>query len=423
MSDTGSVALNWTQFSLLLDRSWCEHARSNAAERLPHRLLASTRSFFETDVRKQELEAWCLKLSGLHELCVCLADEHEQVRRARGVIDPEQIVVRFPERPMSLLPMCWNATVSLATQKQEDAPAFENMPTEMAANLTLFPASTNLAYASPRVREWSMGRTISATALVQSLDLIPEGDPARMRGLIRIHVIEDGLQATAFSDRDVFRIALPLGEQRGACVDLWTRKVESPERGIIVTGQTDLLSLDEWTLLTRAVGMVRSSVDMAVYRALSPADDLYSCGMLLLRALLGADEPRWTRACEQLPLIVEGLQPVVQGLDEDDQYAIHVRIKDRVRESTDGFEAEGRIPEALWWDAVVAVFRACSTIRGFSYAGDGVTYDPSPVRRLARDLESLVSRARIELFEAGERDGMLRRACDRAIDRCAAGVS
>ncbi len=423
MSDTESSTLNWNEFCLLLDRSWCEPARSNAAERLPHRLLASTRSFFEADVRKQELEAWCLKLSGLRELCVCLADEHEQVRRARGVIDPEQIIVRFSEGPVSLLPMCWRATVSLEPRDQHHPPTYENMPIQMAEDLTTFPASTNLAYASRQVREWPMGRTISATVLVQAVDQIPEDDPAHIRGLIRVHVIDENLQATAFSDRDVFRMALPLGEHRGPCVEIWTRKVESPERGIIVTGQTDLLSPDEWKMLTRAVGMARSSVDIGVYRAVSPADDVYSCGMLLLRALLGTDEVRWTRACEQLPLIVEGLRPVVQGLDEDDHYAIHVRIKERVRESSDCFEARGGIPEALWWDAVVALFRACSNIRGFSAASDSVTYDPSPARRLAKALESLARRVRSELFEADERDEMVLRACERAMDRCAAGVS
>ncbi len=169
--------------------------------------------------------------------------------------------------------------------------------------------------------------------------------------------------------------------------------------------------------------MVRSSVDTAVYRALSPADDLYSCGMLLLRALVGTNEPRWTRACEQLPSILEGLQPVVQGLDEDDHYAIHVRVKERVRESTDCFETRGRIPEALWWDAVVVLLQACSTIPGFSDVSSAMTDEPSPARRLARRLEALTLRARSELFEAGERDEILRRACDRAIDRCAAGVS
>lgn len=423
MSDTESSTLNWNEFCLLLDRSWCEPARANAAERLPHRLLASTRSFFDTDIRKQELEAWCLKLSGLRELCVCLADEQEQVRRARGVIDAEQIIVRFSVRSASLLPMCWRAAVSLAPRDLHHPPTYEKMPIQMAEDLTTFPASTNLAYASPRVREWPMGRTISVTALVQAVDQIPEDDPAHLRGLIRVHVIDESLQATAFSDRDVFRMALPLGEHRGPCVEVWTRKVESSERGIIVIGQTDLLSPDEWTLLTRAVGMVRSSVDTAVYRALSPADDLYSCGMLLLRALVGTDEPRWTRACEQLPSILEGLQPVVQGLDEDDHYAIHVRVKERVRESTDCFETRGRIPEALWWDAVVVLLQACSTIPGFSDVSSAMTDEPSPARRLARRLEALTLRARSELFEAGERDEILRRACDRAIDRCAAGVS
>lgn len=204
---------------------------------------------------------------------------------------------------------------------------------------------------------------------------------------------------------------------------LWTRKVESPERGIIVTGQTDLLSLDEWKPLTRVVGMARSSVDMAVYRALSPPDDLYSCGMLLLHALLGADEPRRIRAFDLVPSIAEALQPAVQGLGEDDHYAVHVRVKERIRESTDCFEAGAGIPEFLWWDAVVAIFRACSQIRGFSDALDTVNYDPSPARRLARALESLARRARIELFEAEKRDAMMVRACDRALDRCAMGVS
>jgi hypothetical protein len=142
--------------------------------------------------------------------------------------------------------------------------------------------------------------------------------------------------------------------------------------------------------------------------------------MLLLRALLGAEKRRWDRACEQLPSIVYGLQPSVQGLDED-YYTIHVRVRDRLRESADCFEAGG-IPEVLWWDALVAVFRACSAIQGFSYAGEATVYEPSPARLLARDLESLARRARIELFETDERDAMILRVCDRAMDRLGTGA-
>lgn len=415
MLDAAQAALTWNEYCHRLDGSWCEPAR--AYER------GSAQYFFEANQEKRWLEVWCLKLAGMYQVCVSLAEEHEQVRRARGAIGPEQVVVQVPEHCASTLPILWSTAVSLTTRESEQPPVSESMPVDMAFSMTVPPMNTNFFYAAPQVRDWPMGKTVSATALVQSVDPSPQDDPDRMKGLIRAHLIVDGLRAEEFSDRDVFRVPLPLGENRGAHVDLWTRKVESPERGIIVAGQTAPMSLDEWSMLTRAVGAVRSSVDIAVYRAASPADDVYSCGMLLLHALFGADEQRWTQVCEQLPVIVGGLQPVVQGLDEDDHHAVHVRIKDRVRESADCFDTNGHIPEALWWDAVVAVLRACSNIRGFSYVSDMVTYDPSPVRRLALELESLTRRARIELFEAGERDAMIVRACDRAMDHLVAGVS
>jgi hypothetical protein len=265
-----------------------------------------------------------------------------------------------------------------------------------------------------------MGKTMSVTALVQSADPIPNDDQTHMRGLIRVHVIADGIHGKDFSDRDVFRVSLPSSESRGPSVELWARKVESPERGMIVSGMTDAVSLESWNLLTNAVGTVRSSAKITVYRAASPAHDVYSCGMLLLQALLGAEERRWDRACEQFSSIVYGLQPIVQGLD-DDHYTIHVRVRDRLRESADCFEAGG-IPEVIWWDALVAVLRACSAIQGFSYASEATVYEPSPARLLARDLESLARRARVELFEAGERDAMILRVCDRAMDHLGAGV-
>lgn len=295
------------------------------------------------------------------------------------------------------------------------------MPAEMAYSLTMMPVGVNLVYAAPLVREWPLGRKLSVTAIVQSADPIPDDDQANMKGLARVHVIADGLNSRDFSDRDVFRASLPISGSRGACVELWTRKIESPERGIIVSGMTDTLSLDSWSRFTRSVGEVRSAAEIAVYRAASPAHDVYSCGMLLLRALLGSDERRWSRACELVPSLAEGLEPIVQGLAEDDDYTIHLRVRDRLRESADCFEAE-HIPDAIWWDALVAVLRACSRIRGFSYADEATLYEPSPARLLARDLASLARRARIELFEAGERDAMILRVCDRAMDHLGAGV-
>jgi hypothetical protein len=371
--------------------------------------------------QKRPIEKLCIKLALLNQLCVLVADEHERSHRSHGVIGPEQVLVQVPEQRTSILPVRWRAQLSLVVDDQDRSSSFENMPAELACSLAMLPDVGSSVYAAPLVREWPLGRKVSVTALVQSADPIPDDDQANMKGLARVHVIADGLHSRDFSDRDIFRVSLPISRSRGASVELWARKVESPERGIIMSGMTDAMSLDSWKLFARTVGDVRSSAEIAVYRAASPAYDVYSCGMLLLRALLGSDERRWSQACELVPSIAEGLEPIVQGLAEDDGYTIHLRVRDRLRESADCFEAE-HIPEAIWWDALVAVLRACSRIQGFSYADEATLYESSPARLLARDLASLARRARAELFEADERDAMILAICDRAMDQLEAGI-
>lgn len=388
---------------------------------LPTWLTSPGQYFFETHPQKRALEVFCLKLSLMSNLCSLVADEHERHRRSRGVISPEQVLVRFPEHHAALLPTRWSALLCLAAGCDDTAFSVADMPEEMARNLTAMPAEVNLMYAAPSVRDWPLGRKVSVTALVQSADPIPDDDQVTMKGLVRVHVIADGLNSWDCSDRDVFRVSLPISGSREARVELWARKTEAPERGVIMSGTTDVVSLDSWKLFIRTVGDVRSFAEVAVYRAYSPAHDVYSCGMWLLRALLGSDESRWNRACDQLGSIIEGLEPIVQGIAEDDGHTIHLRVRDRLRESADCFEP-GAVPEALWWDALVAVLHACSRIQGFSYASDAVLYEPSPARLLERDLASLARRARTEIFEARERDAMILRVCDRAMDHFEAGV-
>ena len=420
-SDISLPSFTWDDFCNILDSPSRGLLASKLSVPLPVWLTSPGQYFFEAHPHKLVLEVLCLKLSALNNLCLLVADEHERNRRSRGVIGPEQVVVQFPEHRAMVFPTRWTASVWLKESSQGEPPSFGNMPAEMASSLATIPAGVNLAYAAPLVREWPLGRQMSVTALIQSADPIPDDDQTQMRGLIRVHVIADDLHARDFSDHDVFRVILPLSNSRGASVEVWARKVETPERGVIVSGMSNTLPLDSWNMFSRAVGDVSSAAEITVHRAFSPAHDIYSCGMLLMRALLGSDERRWSRACDLVPSIAEGLEPVVQGIAEDDHYTFHLRVRDRLRESADSFEAE-HIPDAIWWDALVAVLRACSCIRGFSYADDATSYEPSPARLLARDVASLARRTRIELFEAGERDAMILRVCDRAMDHLGAGV-
>lgn len=388
---------------------------------LPAWLWQPGQYFFERHPQKRALEVLCLKVSLLRDACAAVIDDHEHRLRACGVINRERVIVQVPESQASALPIRWNARVSIVEESREESLLFDHMPEEMAARVSTMAVRGDMVYAAPSIREWPPGKRLSVTALVQSADLLPEEDQTTVRGLVRVHAIADGLQARDFSDLDVFRVTLPLGPDRGANVKLWARKVDTPERGIVVSGMTDVLPLQNWNLFIQAMGDVRAAAEIAVYRAGLPADDLYSCGMLLLRALVGWEEERWRRVCERMPVILAGLGPIVQGLAEDDHYTVHVRVKERLRESADCF-VPTTVPDAMWWDAMVTVLRACSRIQGFSYVREEELFAPSPVRSFAEELSALARRMRVELFEADERGALIGRVCDRVINQLAAGV-
>lgn len=420
-SHSGSSSFAWHDFCCLLDSVSSDKVSWTPPVPLPVWLWQPGQYFFEHHPQKRAVEIVCLKLSLLRDLCVLVADDHERHACARGVISPEHIVVQVPEQRASVLPIRWNARVTVADVGRDEGSSFEKMPEEMARRVSTIAVNDEMVYAAPSLREWPPGKTLTVTALVQSADHVPEEDPATVRGLVRVHVIAEGLQARDFSDLDVFRVTLPLGQDGGSSVKLWARKVSVPERGIVVSGMTDAMPLHSWNLFVQALGDVRAAAEMAVYRAGSPGHDVYSCGMLLLRALLGSEEERWRRACEQMPVIVRGLKPIVQGLAEDDHYTVFLRVRERLRESDDCFERT-MVPDGIWWDALVTVLRACSRIPGFSYASEKESFKPSPLRFFARDLSSLARRARVELFEADERDAVIARACDRVSDRLRTGM-
>jgi hypothetical protein len=200
--------------------------------------------------------------------------------------------------------------------------------------------------------------------------------------------------------------------------------VDVPERGIVLSGVTDVLSPEVWKAFEEAGGQAMSDARAMVYRTFPPSCDLYSLGMLLFRALLGSDARRWERATATLPALLEGLAPAVQGLEPSDFYLLHVRIRERLCEWQDLFLPSG-LSDDLWWDALTVALRALSIIPGFSYAvplsPEARSSDNSGVDALVQDVAHLASRARVELFEADDRDRTIQTACDRLLANLGAG--
>jgi len=418
---TNQPSFTWNEFCGLLDRPLSDGYGADLAARCPGWLKSPGQLFFEAHPQKRTLEVLYLKLCLLREVCALVSIEHEQVCRARGGISPEDVIVQVPEHRATMIPTCWGTTVSLKAKVQENKPLIVGMPPEMASDFTAVPTGMDLAYASPLVKNWPQGKKLPVTALIQSMDPLPAEGETLVRGAMQVHAIADGLNAKDFSDHDVFRVSFPVGDRRSPRLELWARRVGSPERGMIVSGTSSGMARSLWTQLTRTQSEVRSSAELAVYRAATPAHDVYSCGMLLLRALLGPDARGWEQASDLVPSIGERLQPVVQGLDPDDPYSMVIGVRDRLKESTDWLAA-ATIPGLLWWDAAVTVLRATSRIPGFSYAAGAVEYGPSPARLLERELQSIARRVRIELFEASERDVFLRGVSDRVLDELGARI-
>ena len=374
--------------------------------------------FFEANLAHQALEIFWLKLSLFNRLCRQVASFHVLTPRPLLTLDPAHILIAPPEQGSNHLPVRWECT--LTVQNSDEAPHLpvDDMPEEMASVLHAVPQDVDRCYVSPSIREWPLGREVAATALIQSADLIPDEGETSVRGLVRVHVVADEIAAHTFSRHDVFRLILPLKVGKGTDVRVLARKVEVPERGIVLSGVTDVLSPGIWNRFKGESGHAMPDARAVVYRTFPPSSDLYSLGMLLLRAVLGSDVRRWERVTATLPALLEGLAPAVQGVEPSDFSVLHVRIRERLCEWQDLF-LQPDISEDLWWDALTLALRALSTIPGFSYAvplsGEARVPDNSGVDVLSQDVAHLARRARVELFEADERDRTIWTACDRLL--------
>jgi hypothetical protein len=425
--DTFCDLLNGVPWSVIEPRlPLFRHAGRSSSDSflLREQLAGPGQYFFEANPSRQAHEIFWLKLSLFDTLCRRVASAHLRNRRPLLTLDPAHILITLPEQGSTYVPVRWGCTLTVQTSDEAPYLLFDDMPSEMASGLSAVPQDVDLCYASPSVREWPLGREVAATALIQSADPIPDEGETSIRGLVRVHVIADGIAAQGFSQHDVFRLVLPLSMKKGTDVRVWARKVDVPERGIVLSGVTDLLSPEVWKMFEEASGHAMSDARAVVYRTFPPSCDLHSLGMLLLRALLGSDVRRWERVTATIPTLLAGLAPAVQGVAPSDFYVLHVRVRERLREWQDLFLPSG-ISEDLWWDALTLALRALSTSPGFSYvmppSSEARSLDDSGIDALLQDVAHLSRRARVELFEADDRDRTIRTACDRLLADLSAG--
>ena len=381
--------------------------------------FSSGRQFlFQDDPARLPLECLWLKLSGFACLCRAAAEFYRQHQRPHLSLVPQHISAHPSDPTFTWLPARWLFAVKLDAAEGARSLAHETMPKEMAREIFVPSGEVDSVYAAPAMKQWPMGRELSVTVLLRSVERIPDdADEQVSRGLIRAHVFSETVSFADFSEHDAFHIALRLPGNGTTQIPLWARKVEEAKRGLVVSGVTDAIPQATWAQLERTKQQVFSDARAVIYRAFHHGCDLHSLGMLLFRCLLVNPSRPLEHVQQQVGRVIERLEPLVEGLNPDDHWTLFTRVSERLREQDEIFTPHSAcISEFVWYDALICGLRLMSRIPGFSFYDDGGATDeksvPEALAGAVQAAEHLAEQARIDLFEAAVRHRDLLRICD-----------
>lgn len=383
--------------------------------------FSSGRQFlFQDDPARLPLESLWLKLSAFVCLCHRVVEFYERQQRPYLSLDPRHVTVRASDHTVAWLPARWLFAVELDAAKGATSLVHERMSKEMARNIFLPSADLDAAYAAPVMRQWPMSREVSGRVLLRSVERIPDDTNEQVaRGLLRAHVFSDGVSFSDFSDHDAIHVTFRLPGSGATMVCFWARRVEEAERGVVVSGVMDPISQAAWAQLERARQQVFSDARIVVYRAFHHACDLYSLGMLLFRSLLVNSSQSLEQVQQRLGLVLERLEPLVQGLNPDDHWTVFKRVSGRLQEQGGVFGPPSAcLSEYIWYDALILGVRLVCWIPGFSFCTSAGAVDervPEALQSAVRAAEHVAEQARIELFDAAVRHRDLLGVCDRAL--------
>jgi hypothetical protein len=312
-------------------------------------------------------------------------------------------------------------SVELDEPKAATPLVHEEMPKEMAQHIFTPSDQLDPAYTAPVTRQWPLARELPVTLLIRSMERIPgDREDQLSQGLIRAHLFSDSVSFADFSERDVLHVVIGVPGTDTVRVALWARRVDEAERGLIVSGVTIPMPSAVWARLERAKQQVFADARTTVYRALTHACDLYSLGMCLFRALLVHQTQSLEDVQRTIWNVLAGLEPLVQGLNPDDHWTVHKRVRGKLKEQGKVFAPSSTsISEFVWYDALIYGLRLVSRISDFSFddgqEGRGNDAIPAALQLAYRTAEQLAEQSRVDLFEAGNRYDDLHRICDLAL--------
>lgn len=413
--------LAWNEWCDLLGGASCDDVINSSKDRVPLCLKGPGQFLYpRQDLTLSAMESFWLKWNLILDLCRTLPVFYQVCNLPHLGLEPVSLHVEIPDINKSWIPARWNFSLKLADGKPADRLVDSHIPDEMICSLLLPPTLSEMEYRPNFVQAWPLGREIGVTGLMKSFAQVYD-NPQEWRALLGVDLISDILAQENFSDSDVFRVSLPLRGDASK-IYMWARKIDALERGIEVSGVTDPLTKEAWNELQKSTREVFSQATVSVYRSFHVPCDIYSVGVLIFRALLVNKHQTVRQVMPSLLRIVKGLNPIVEGLDSDNDATLYTRLRSRMKEEGTAFAstavlynfehaspATPLIPDYLWYEAMAFGLRCISWIPGFSVCPNyAQNYDAKCILSLLQELtvsaEALSSRIRIELFESKQRD-------------------
>ena len=344
-------------------------------------------------------------------------------------LEPRKVRLIFHGPFNRFVPRRW--TYSMVPQEDDGAVPVEktDMPRELAGRLFQVPSDLQYLYSSPTIQGVPLGHEETITVLIRGLEQVRSKKQEVVRGLIEVHLVSDNLRPKETTEKDVFSVRFSLPDKTLQPIQLWLTKQGASDRGLLLKGVTDSISKLAWDLLIKSQKNVFSGSKVKIYKSYHVPCDLFSLGMILLRTLLVNDEQDMALVSDSAQRFLDGLEPVVSGLDPQDRRLLSRRLRFRLQDQG-GWHGKAAIlyrlsdrkadlesiPNDLWHDILTLAFQLLTWIPGFSFCKDHGDYsldDPgSTIAKIAPIVDQIEERIRFELLGSGNRNREILEACD-----------
>ncbi|MFC1890310.1 hypothetical protein ACFL4G_11200, partial [Thermodesulfobacteriota bacterium] len=329
-----------------------------------------------------------LKLGLFTQVCKAVYDFHRKGGLAHLCLEPRSILVEA-DNTATGPPGLWNfraKLVSLASAAVYEGPG-EGEELRLAP-----PAGADPLYMAPITRGGEFGVLRPADFIISKIDESPL-DEDKIGMTIEGDLIPKSADIDSWSPKDLFFVVIQGGAMGTDSISLWCRCISdksggSGNEGLAIQSHPVAVKNQDRTAILGIRGIRLSGVQYALYPCHHIPCDLFSLGMLLIRAILVNDSRNLWQIVPVLDEITRKAKkagPLYERIYTEAVAAFsstgHEDVLDRSNIFYHAIERvptrPNAIPAELWHNVLNVALRLITSIPGFSFCSDHGDFDPA----------------------------------------------